>query len=607
MAREEQFDSFYHATRRAMVHQAFALTGDLGAAQSAVRDAYVAAWHHWRKASAFADPQDWVRPRAWQLVQRRHTTRLWHRTKGMATEHKAVLDAVANLSMVQRRVLLLTQLARLPLADAARELNLPQGLTLQHLRSATAGFAADLDVDPASIPDLLDSLAVAADATSLPRVSIIRRAGRRRRRSHTLVAAASAAFLSVAAGAFAYQPSAVEAIDEHRLVGPPEPATAAAPAENDKLPTAEDMLGGRQIAHLTGGGRWRITATNDNTSGSGIHTICQESRFADPDGLSAVVRTFQAVGERRTTAVQTLEVSKSSGQAEEAYATMVGWYAGCEIEQVQLLRAYAVDGVGDRATVLTLHAWKRPVASYTVAVAQVGQVVTSMVIKLPGQEQPKPGHVVRTIASAASMVCERTGSDSCTGKPSYAASAPPPSGREKGILSSVDLPPVGRLGIPWIGTSPQGGADNDAATTCDRANFAKEGAVRTRTRTFVIPKSRLPKEFGLIETYGVFPSAKAAGRFLEDIRDNVAGCEDRDLATEVVDADSVNPDDLEVTTWDLETEVDADNTIRFRTGFVRAGRSVAQLTFTPAEGADMGSDEFRSLVVRAGQRLRELE
>ena len=92
MGREEKFDSFYHATRRALVTQTFALTGDLPAAQAAVRDAYIAAWHHWRKVAAAPDPEQWVRPLAWRLAQRRHTARIWHRTKGLDPAQTAILD-----------------------------------------------------------------------------------------------------------------------------------------------------------------------------------------------------------------------------------------------------------------------------------------------------------------------------------------------------------------------------------------------------------------------------------------------------------------------------------------------------------------------------------
>ena len=151
MGREEQFDSFYHATRRALVHQTFALTGDLPAAQAAVRDAYIAAWHHWRKVAAAPDPEDWVRPLAWRLAQRRHTARIWHRTKGMDPAQTAILDAIAKLPVGQRRTLLLTQLAGVPLPDAARELAVPQETAEQHLQSATANLAVSLDVDSTRI------------------------------------------------------------------------------------------------------------------------------------------------------------------------------------------------------------------------------------------------------------------------------------------------------------------------------------------------------------------------------------------------------------------------------------------------------------------------
>ena len=90
--REERYDSFYRSTRRDVLLQTFALTGDLRAAQGAVRDAYVAAWQHWRKVSRLENPLDWVRPRAWQLAQRRHTARIWHRNKGMRDDHKRVLE-----------------------------------------------------------------------------------------------------------------------------------------------------------------------------------------------------------------------------------------------------------------------------------------------------------------------------------------------------------------------------------------------------------------------------------------------------------------------------------------------------------------------------------
>src|SRR3954464_12488444 len=116
------FDDFYLTTRRRLVLSAYALTGDLGAARSAVGDAFVAARHHWRKVGRLPDPEEWVRPRAWAMAQRRHVARLWHREKGLSAEQKSVLDALHHLPDQQRRAFLLAHVAGFTTPGIGREL-----------------------------------------------------------------------------------------------------------------------------------------------------------------------------------------------------------------------------------------------------------------------------------------------------------------------------------------------------------------------------------------------------------------------------------------------------------------------------------------------------
>src|SRR6478609_5755270 len=226
MVREESFDSFYRATRRQVLHQAFALTGDLPAAQSAVRDAYVGAWQHWRKVSRLDDPLDWVRPRAWQLAQRRHTARIWHRNKGMSPQHAQVLDALSKLPVAQRRVLLLVDLAGLDLGHAARELSVTRDVAAQNLRRASEQLTQVLDTDGAGVHERLAGLDTLLDGATLPRGPIVRRAGRKRRQGHALVGAVVAVMVALVAGAVAYQPSASDTVDLH-LVKPTTPPDEA--------------------------------------------------------------------------------------------------------------------------------------------------------------------------------------------------------------------------------------------------------------------------------------------------------------------------------------------------------------------------------------------
>ena len=116
---------FYKDVRDRLLLQTYCAHWRPPGLPAAVRDAFVVAWHHWRKVSRLEDPEAWVRPHAWRHAQRRHTARLWHREKDLDPEVKATLDALGQAALTQRRVLLLTQLTSGSLAEMAREVGLP--------------------------------------------------------------------------------------------------------------------------------------------------------------------------------------------------------------------------------------------------------------------------------------------------------------------------------------------------------------------------------------------------------------------------------------------------------------------------------------------------
>ncbi|HEU4511603.1 MAG TPA: sigma-70 family RNA polymerase sigma factor [Nocardioidaceae bacterium] len=615
MRAEEQFDSFYLKTRRALVHQTFALTGDLAAAQRAVRDAYVGAWHHWRKVKNQEDPRDWVRPRAWALAQRRHTARLWQRTRDLSAKDRAVLDALHELSGSERRALLLVELAGVPLDVAARELNVTQETLERQLGTGTAGFAAGVGIDLAEVRTRLLDLGEAASRATLPRPPAVRREGRNRRRTHSLAAAAAVTFLAVGSGAFAHEPGGGPT-EAGPLMAEPgaaeaeqatEPVEQPSPTPESTLPSAEDLLTAADLRLLDAGTKWEVTDTHDNTSGDGFNYVCQQERFADPEGLAALVQTSEAARKPPRTMIQAVEISASEGEATKAYDTLVSWFAGCESGELQLQRAFDVTQVGDRATLFDLQGWGTPARTYSVGIAQVGQVVTTNVLRTVGGTETGAVRASRALATAARLICERAERDDCEGKPRLVPAPPPPSTEAKGALATVDMPALPSVGQPWVGLPPVPAPHSPVSpSSCDRAQFRKEGATRTRTRTFLVPQSRLPARFGLTETYGTFGSVKEAATFMRKVRQRFASCEDRDLATEVLVPQSLRQGRLDGATWRLRTELSENREIVYDVGFVRRGDAVAQVSFVPAPPADLAPGAFRALVTRAGQRLAEL-
>ncbi len=196
----DAFDTFYKETRERLLLQTYALTGDLSASKAAVRDAFVLAWHHWRKVERLEDPETSVRPNAWRHAQRRHTARLWHRDKGLDPEVKETFDILGQLTMRQRKALLLTQVANASIPQMAREIGLPLDEAERELQDAVGEFTRLREVPTVGIRDAFAPIERAIADTRFPRATIIRRAGAARRRTHTTVGAVAAVAVFLVSG-----------------------------------------------------------------------------------------------------------------------------------------------------------------------------------------------------------------------------------------------------------------------------------------------------------------------------------------------------------------------------------------------------------------------
>ena len=576
--------------------QAYALTGDLAAARGAVRDAFVVARHHWRKVGRLPDPEEWVRPRAWAMAQRRHVARIWHREKGLSTTQKAVLDALHHLPDLQRKALLLSHLAGLSTADIGRELGEPREHVEALVHAASRAFCERTECGPDHIRGSLESLAPIAEAAALPRPPMIHRNGRRRRRLHGVGGTIALILLTLLAGGL--------------VVGnTTEPANKVSSPRAPRPVTRALMLNTDQLSTLAAPQTWRLVSTSDNTSGNGINSVCQDRRFADPDGAGTIVRTFAGTGQPRRKLVQTIEISRSDQAAETAYRTTLGWFAGCSKARVQLQNSYAVTGLGDEAQLLQLRIADMAHHSYVASVARTGSLTVSTVLETRNGRAVGIKDSADTLMTAVRNVCMSRPAGKCPLYMRVAPVLPPRSGETPGTLAAGDLPVVGRINRPWVGTEAVRAKVNVAATTCDKADFVRAGAKRPMTRTFLIPQAKLPRRFGITETYGRFPSQRKADALVQTIRSRMASCEKRDLGAQV--SNEVHQPrgyrGSEMALWRLDSEINKrQDTVGFWMGVVRVGSWVAQVNFTPVGANDIDADTFEALVVRARDRLFEL-
>ena len=621
MRNPDEFDAFYKDARDRLLLQTYALTGDLPASRAAVRDSFVVAWHHWRKISRLEDPESWARPHAWSHAQRRHTGRLWRREKGLAPADRATLDALGKLPVTQRKTLLLTQLTTVSMADMAREVGLPPADAERELQTATAQFAVHRDVPTTSIRVLFEGLRRHVETAQWPRPTILRRAGAARRRTHTVAGAVAAVAALVLTGSLVTDGAGVRPTLDRELVhtradrAQAAAGTSGSAAQPDDQPDApaelppDAMLTAHEVTAYVGGRSWSVRATTDNTTGDGLVMPCQRERYADPKGTTALVRTFATEPPRRAarqapraSAAQTTEVSRSPRSAQRAYDTTLGWYAGCLDERAQLLSTRRVDGIADAAMLFVLRDWDRPVRTTVVGVARTGQLTTTTTTRLPGAVQPELGTLARMLGAAVNGLCRLPSGGECAERPRLRTVAPLPVGEVPGMLTEVDLPPVPGVDRPWVGTEPRRAMSNVAATPCDRADFSSPPMTDNVTRTFVIPGSRLPAQFGLTATVGSLPSGRAAA-FADGIRARMAACPDKDLGTKVTALQQVRTARTDLSVWRVRTEISDQSSVVFLMGIARRDTSVTQVGFVPGGEVTLGPDTFAAVVRRALDRL----
>jgi DNA-directed RNA polymerase specialized sigma24 family protein len=619
----EGFEAFYKDVRGRLLLQSYALTGDLLAAQRAVRDAMVVAWHHWRKVSRLDAPEDYVRPLAWTRAQRRSSARWWARQKDIDADTRATLDALGKLSTTQRKVLLLTHLTALPIDHMAREVGITRASAERELQTASAQFSVHREVPSTALRGVLEALAPALESVRWPRPSIVMRAGSARRRAHTAVGVATAVAAVLVTGSLvtdgtgARPALASKGILEGSGSGPQQKETPPPPPPDPLSPDA--LIGVQQVATAIPGD-WTEGTTSTNTAGNGLVFTCQGGRYADMRGIGALVRTFTGTAPPAPkgsdaptgplTAGQSAEASIDEAAGERTYKTTLDWYAGCVSPRVQLLSTHQVQGVGDEATLMVLRNWTQPVTTQVVGVARTGGLTTTVVNTLTGMTDPTKEPDLEPsaglLASAISGLCTLPDAGSCAVAPKVKESSPVPVGRHPSLLVEADLPPVPTIEQPWVGTQPTKAKENLAATRCDDTQFTGPGFAKSMTRTFVIPAAtQLPPEFGLSETVGVLPP-KQAHAFVSDIRDKLTKCPDDDLGTDVekITVEESGRRDLYV--WRLTVEVSEQRSVRFLMAAIREGGAVAQLTFVPSEDVSIGADPFVTLVRRAQQRLGQL-
>jgi RNA polymerase sigma-70 factor (ECF subfamily) len=162
------FTAFYAYSWGRTVACAYAIAGDLSAAEDLAQEAYTRAWARWSTINTYEDPAAWVRQVATRLAVSR-----WRRSRvaraflsrsrppepvaGPDDTTVALVRALSQIPEAQRRTVVLHHLAGFSVGEIADLDQCPTGTVKARLARGRAALAAHLRPTPESTSDGLEN------------------------------------------------------------------------------------------------------------------------------------------------------------------------------------------------------------------------------------------------------------------------------------------------------------------------------------------------------------------------------------------------------------------------------------------------------------------
>lgn len=625
MPRVEEFDAFYASTSENVLRVVYAVTGDRAVARDATIDAYRHAWRDWSKIHD-QEPHRYVRVEAWkaQAVTRgTHPLRRRHE-EDSDTE---LLDALAELSPDDRRLLVLLTIGATDLDAAAREIGVGDEEAIELVTTAITTLEQSTGQTIDQLERRLTGLGEITSQLPMPAAAELRAQATRGHRVNTIAVVAASILAIVLGGVVLTEGDALsqlpaESYRQQLGAERPDLVLDAQRISTDNLMTTE------QVSDLGSDASWSIDETDQDVDATEPLTICAEDRFATEDPLKVFVRTFDAgptpaaaptetapteaapadpaepaaaaTGQRVS---QSIEIARDPASANEAYQRSTAWYSTCEVPRLQLTGTYRATGSFGDVLLLRLVEHGQTDRTYTVGLGWSGTVTSTVVHETDGAESRPIEEFAATVNASFQQICRDSGGQ-CDADLTVTPADPPPLPEDPGFLGVIDLPAITGISSVWGRAEADGASTNPAATACDLADFGAAGGTAS-TRIFLLPEAQgLAKTFGLVETVGTFPTVDAASAFVDQVQASVNTCPQNNLAASVVEATTFGEvADFRGATWTLTLQVESGDPVTVRSAIVQRGANVAQVLFTPSGATDLPAETFAQVAQRATERL----
>ena len=352
---------------------------------------------------------------------------------------------------------------------------------------------------------------------------------------------------------------------------------------------------------------------------------CQQTRFADPEGAGALMRSFAGTAE--------VTKKKRTGKGKQATTTRTTDHRGAR-QRRRVRRALRRRGAGPGRLPGRSRVVRRlPGAAGPAAVHRRGvagrrrghRADPALLEQVPrsdrGGRRPhraahrhhggplhrRPGRgrtAAAGLAAAVNAACGSPGAGACAGPPKVRPAVP---SRSASRPASWPRSTCRRSPAPSV----PGSAPTPSARVQLRVHPVRQHPVQGQGHEarpdphLRVPRGSEADTFGLTQTVATMKGGQAA-TFVDDVRGRIRGCGQANLGTSVDMLVDRGGPDADLTVWDLDVEISDNRTIQFWMAIMRDGNAVSQVGFTPAAGMTMDRDDFTAVAERALERLSDL-
>ncbi|MGB7964473.1 MAG: hypothetical protein WCF12_16140 [Propionicimonas sp.] len=371
-------------------------------------------------------------------------------------------------------------------------------------------------------------------------------------------------------------------------------------------PALDPLLTEADVAGLASAS-WQVSTTQP-TPGSAYPLCIPATAEGMPVPDRTAERLITSTSTQTDSVKNAVETYADAATAAKAYQERVVQAGTCPDTEALIVSSYSISDLADAALGSQVRVQATQTEYHTLVISQSGRNL-SLVDVLTTEKPVGVTAAARVAAKPLARLCSG-GEGACPGTLKVTR-ALPAAGALAGWLVEADLPRITAGAGRWGATDPSKSL-SIVGSQCEAVNLQKvTGTTAAAQRTMLLADdSAAPTGFGVDQVTYTFPTESAAKRFVTSLTSNLKLCPSR-VPTATVEAGpnvkGTGADKVAITgsSFQVTQKTGADGTFPFRVAIITVGTKVGYLVANPSTTFDFTDDQWKDIVLRAGQRISQ--